>query len=180
MVNRSVQNLCLLSFIRTHIHTYVLAYILTYIHTYIHTYMHTYTYTHTYTRTYVHMYMCTDSFHLIKVHYRIFFPMARQPLGGQGRLIFGGFTITLSFRHTTLGRSLLDEGPARRSKKHCFLERICSHNKWCKSSERHGDDYTPQQRTNMCTCFLKQAVMTPAEDGLSISRNICWGFYLIF
>jgi hypothetical protein len=41
---------------------------------------------------------------------------------------------------------------------------------------RYGDDCTPQQRTNMCTCFLKQAVVTPPEDGLSISRNICRGF----
>jgi hypothetical protein len=39
--------------------------------------------------------------------------MARQPLGGLGRLIFRGFTITL-FGHTTLGRAPLDEGPARR------------------------------------------------------------------
>jgi hypothetical protein len=38
--------------------------------------------------------------------------MARQPLGGLGRLIIRGFTITL--RHTTLGRTPLDEGPARR------------------------------------------------------------------
>jgi hypothetical protein len=37
-----------------------------------------------------------------------FFPMARQPLGGLGRLIFRGFTITL-FGHTTLGRTPLDE-----------------------------------------------------------------------
>jgi hypothetical protein len=35
------------------------------------------------------------------------------PLGGLGRLIFRGFTITL-FRHTTFGRTPLDEGPARR------------------------------------------------------------------
>jgi hypothetical protein len=42
-----------------------------------------------------------------------FFPMARQPLGGLGHLIFRGFTITL-FRHATLGRTPLDEGPARR------------------------------------------------------------------
>ena len=41
------------------------------------------------------------------------FPMARQPLGGLGRLIFRGFTITL-FRHTTFGRTPLDEGSARR------------------------------------------------------------------
>jgi hypothetical protein len=39
--------------------------------------------------------------------------MARQPLGGLGRLIFRCFTITL-FRHTTFGRTPLDEGPARR------------------------------------------------------------------
>jgi hypothetical protein len=39
--------------------------------------------------------------------------MARQPLGGLCRLIFRGFTITL-FRHPTLGRTPLDEGPARR------------------------------------------------------------------
>jgi hypothetical protein len=40
-----------------------------------------------------------------------FFPITRQPLGGLGRLIFRGFTITL--RHTTLGRTPLDEWPAR-------------------------------------------------------------------
>jgi hypothetical protein len=39
--------------------------------------------------------------------------MAREPLGGLGRLIFRGFTITL-FRHTTFGRTPLDEEPARR------------------------------------------------------------------
>jgi hypothetical protein len=42
-----------------------------------------------------------------------FFSMARQPLVGLGRLSFRGFTIT-HFRHTTLGRTPLDEGPARR------------------------------------------------------------------
>jgi hypothetical protein len=41
------------------------------------------------------------------------FLMARQPLGGLGRLIFRGFTITL-FIHTTFGRTPLDEGQARR------------------------------------------------------------------
>jgi hypothetical protein len=39
--------------------------------------------------------------------------MARQPLVGLGRLIFRVFTIT-QLRHTTLGRTPLDEGPARR------------------------------------------------------------------
>jgi hypothetical protein len=43
----------------------------------------------------------------------VFFPMARQPLGGLDRLIFRGFMIT-HFRHTTLGRIPLDEGPSRR------------------------------------------------------------------
>jgi hypothetical protein len=41
--------------------------------------------------------------------------MARQPLGGLGRLIFSlrlhDHTL---FRHTTLGRTPLDEGPAQR------------------------------------------------------------------
>jgi hypothetical protein len=46
-------------------------------------------------------------------HSSLFFSMARQPLGGLGRLIIRGFTITL-FRHTTLGRTALDEGPAGR------------------------------------------------------------------
>jgi hypothetical protein len=40
-------------------------------------------------------------------------PMARQHLGGQGLLIFWGFAIT-HFRHATLGRTPLDEWPARR------------------------------------------------------------------
>jgi hypothetical protein len=42
----------------------------------------------------------------------IFFLMARQPLGGLGRLIFRGFTIKLrhtTLRHTTLGRTPLNE-----------------------------------------------------------------------
>jgi hypothetical protein len=39
--------------------------------------------------------------------------MARQPLGGLGRLIFRGFTITF-FRQATLDKTPLDEGPARR------------------------------------------------------------------
>jgi hypothetical protein len=39
--------------------------------------------------------------------------MVRQPLGGLGLLIFRGFAIT-HFRHTTLGRTPLDEWPARR------------------------------------------------------------------
>jgi hypothetical protein len=47
--------------------------------------------------------------------YSFFFPMARQPLGGLGLPIFRGFVITLYFfRHTTLGRTPLDEWPARR------------------------------------------------------------------
>jgi hypothetical protein len=41
-----------------------------------------------------------------------FFQWLDSPLGGLGRPIFRGFTIT--FRHTTLGRTPLDEGPARR------------------------------------------------------------------
>jgi hypothetical protein len=40
-----------------------------------------------------------------------FFSMARQPLGGLRCLIVRGFTITLE-KHT-LGRTPLDEGPAR-------------------------------------------------------------------
>jgi hypothetical protein len=39
--------------------------------------------------------------------------MARQPLGGLGRLNFRGFAITY-FRHTTLGKTPLDEWSARR------------------------------------------------------------------
>jgi hypothetical protein len=48
------------------------------------------------------------------VYRQVFFPMARQPLGGLGRLIFRAFTITHFFRHATLGRTSLYEGPARR------------------------------------------------------------------
>jgi hypothetical protein len=43
----------------------------------------------------------------------LFFLMARQRLGNLGCLILRRFTITL-FRHTALGRTPLDEGPARR------------------------------------------------------------------
>jgi hypothetical protein len=38
----------------------------------------------------------------------LFFQWLDSPLGGLGRLIFRGFTIT-HFRHTTLGRTPLDE-----------------------------------------------------------------------
>jgi hypothetical protein len=41
------------------------------------------------------------------------FIMARQPLGGLGLLIVRGFAITY-FRHTTLGRTPMDELRARR------------------------------------------------------------------
>jgi hypothetical protein len=50
----------------------------------------------------------TQSFYLSNIiHYSPFFPMAQQPLGDLGLLIFRDFTITL--RHTTLGRTPLDE-----------------------------------------------------------------------
>jgi hypothetical protein len=39
--------------------------------------------------------------------------MVRQPLGGLGRLIFEA-SRSHTFRHTTLGRTPLDEGSARR------------------------------------------------------------------
>ena len=39
--------------------------------------------------------------------------MARQPLGGLGLVMFRGFAIT-HFRHTTPGRTPLDEWQARR------------------------------------------------------------------
>jgi hypothetical protein len=45
---------------------------------------------------------------LISFKSQHFFSMPRQPLGGQGRLNFRGFKITL-FKHITLGRSPLDE-----------------------------------------------------------------------
>jgi hypothetical protein len=53
------------------------------------------------------------------------FPMSRQPLGGLGRLIVRGFTIIL--RHTTVGRTPLDEGPARR--RDLYLTTHNSHNR---------------------------------------------------
>jgi hypothetical protein len=45
---------------------------------------------------------------LITVFVVIVFSIAPQPLGGLGRLIYRGFTIT-HFRHTTVGRTPLDE-----------------------------------------------------------------------
>jgi hypothetical protein len=61
--------------------------------------------------------------------------MARQPPVGQGPPHYRGFTITL--RHTTFGRTPLDEGSARRrelcltthNKFLCFSDRAS----WCKS-----------------------------------------------
>jgi hypothetical protein len=43
-----------------------------------------------------------------------FFPMARQPYMGLGLLVSSRFHNHTHFRHTTVGRTPLDEGPARR------------------------------------------------------------------
>jgi hypothetical protein len=53
------------------------------------------------------------SFLIIFILSYTLFPMAQQPLGGLGLLIFRGFAIT-HFRHTTLGRTPLNEWSARR------------------------------------------------------------------
>jgi hypothetical protein len=50
---------------------------------------------------------------LSRPYHRKFFLMAQQPLGGLGRLIVRRFTIT-HIRHTTLGRTPLDECTTRR------------------------------------------------------------------
>ena len=55
----------------------------------------------------VNLRMATDPIPETKYYINTFFSMARQPLGGLGRLIFGGFMIT--FRHITLGRTPLEE-----------------------------------------------------------------------
>jgi hypothetical protein len=56
---------------------------------------------------------CTHDVVPVPCIYIYIFPMSRQPLGGLGRLIFHGFTIT-DCRHTTIGRTPLDEWSARR------------------------------------------------------------------
>jgi hypothetical protein len=43
-----------------------------------------------------------------------FFPMARQPYMGLGLLVSSRFHDHTYLRHTTLGTTPLDEGPARR------------------------------------------------------------------
>jgi hypothetical protein len=63
---------------------------------------------------YSKLYNSVITFLLIYSAIYTFFPMARQPLGGLGLLIFRGFTITHIFRHTTLGRTPLDEWSTRR------------------------------------------------------------------
>jgi hypothetical protein len=64
--------------------------------------------------TYIHIYITTCSVTQSQCHiFFLFFLTARHPLGGLGRLIFPGFTITL-FRHTTLGRTPLYEWSAHR------------------------------------------------------------------
>jgi hypothetical protein len=45
---------------------------------------------------------------------RFFFPMARQPYMGLGLLVSSRFYDHTHLRHTTFGRTSLDEGPARR------------------------------------------------------------------
>jgi hypothetical protein len=61
---------------------------------------------------FIHMVMRAPKLALFAPDYIYFFPMARQPLGGLGRLIFEASRSLL--RHTTLGRTPLDEWPARR------------------------------------------------------------------
>jgi hypothetical protein len=47
-------------------------------------------------------------------HVSFFFPMARQPYMGLGLLVSSRFHDHTHLRHTTLGRTPLDEEPARR------------------------------------------------------------------
>jgi hypothetical protein len=70
-----------------------------------------------------------------------FFPMDRQPLGGLGLLIVRGFAIT-HFRHTTLGGTPLDEGPARRRDLH-----LTTHN-------------THKRQTSMPSAGFKPTILT--------------------
>jgi hypothetical protein len=47
-------------------------------------------------------------------YHKIFFSMARQPYMGLGLLVSSRFHHQTHLRHTTVGRTPLDEGPARR------------------------------------------------------------------
>jgi hypothetical protein len=67
--------------------------------------------------------------------------MARQPLGGLGRLIFRGFTIT-HIRHTTLGRTPLDEGPTRR--RDLYLTTHNTHNRLTSMSPAGFEPAAPE------------------------------------
>jgi hypothetical protein len=68
-------------------------------------------------------------------------PMARQPLGGLGRLIFRGFAIT-HFRLTTLGKTPLDEGPARR--RELYLTTHNTHNRQTSMPRRDSNPQSQQ------------------------------------
>jgi hypothetical protein len=72
-----------------------------------------------------------------------FFPMGRQPLGGLGRLIFRGFTIT-QFRHTTLGKTPLDEWPVRR--RDLYLTTHNTHNRQTSMSLGGIRTHNPSKR----------------------------------
>jgi hypothetical protein len=79
--------------------------------------------------------------------------MARQPLGGLGRLIFRGFTITL-YRHTTLGRTPLDEGPARRRDLY-----LTTHN-------------THKRHASMPPVGFEPTILVSERDGIKISTAL--------
>jgi hypothetical protein len=66
-------------------------------------------------RYFLHSRKQTSKINCIRIYFTgvFFFQWLDSPYGGLGRLIFRDFTITL-FRYTTLGRTPLDEGPARR------------------------------------------------------------------
>jgi hypothetical protein len=98
--------------------------------------------------------------------------MARQPLGGLGCLIFWGFTITL--RHTTLGRTPLDEWPARR--RDLSLPDNTQHSQETDIHALGGiRTHNPSKRTAESNCYSTKIIhilyLIPHKYKLSVYRS---------
>jgi hypothetical protein len=88
--------------------------------------------------------------------------MARQPLGGLGLLIFQGFTITL--RHTTLGRTPLDEWSARRRDLYLTTHNIpCPRRDSNPQSQQAIGHSSAQYFNSRCTIVVLSAPCVPSR-----------------
>ena len=109
----------------------------------------------------------------------LFFPMARQPLGGLGLLIFRGFAIT-HFRNATLGKTPLYEWPARRRDLN-----LTTHNTQKRQTYMPSAGFEPKIPASEPYTFrfykeVQKEIITLASQGLATANNIvrCFSLHL--